>query len=226
MTTIITRLYSNAKKANSVVAALKKEHFTDSEITVIATGSKKDADAAAYKDDILAGGVAPDAADVYAGQVADGKALVVVRAPVGRAVDAQAVVDAHEPIDAGVENTDVYVSTQKGMSVMDKTSTPASDYAHRLMVSGDALPALSEQSFPFSSKFGFELLSDTPARAELSDDDMPLSSFFKMNMLSDREPNIELSDRKPNFDLSKQNPFPMSSMLGWKLLTEPKKKKK
>jgi hypothetical protein len=106
MTTILSRLYADREQADSVAADLKAEGYGARDMDVIAASEGASHDA--VRQDISKAGVAATAAGIYAGRVAGGNALVVVRAPFGKAQKAGNIMDAHGPMDAGVKTENAY----------------------------------------------------------------------------------------------------------------------
>lgn len=145
MTTIITRLYEDEKTAQPVVDALHEEGFPANTVMLISGG---DAEA-----QMTAADVAEDAAATYAAKVAEGNAVVVVRAPLtpfGAARRAMEIVDATPSIHVGIANDNVYLSDagRAGLSVM-------TDHPHMLL--SKSIRARQE---PVTALIGFPMLSE------------------------------------------------------------------
>ena len=105
MTTVITRLYEDMATARSAADALLNNGHDAGTVDIIAG-------AEGAEDRMKAARVNPDAAALYAPAVADGKALVVVRAPfapIGTARNAMKVVDRFASIKVGVADEDEYI---------------------------------------------------------------------------------------------------------------------
>lgn len=105
MTTVITRLYEDMATAQSAADALLNNGHDAGTVDIIAG-------AEGAEDRMKAARVNPDAAALYAPAVADGKALVVVRAPfapIGTARNAMKVVDRFASIKVGVADEDEYI---------------------------------------------------------------------------------------------------------------------
>ena len=106
MTTIVTRLYSDAKTAETAVTALKLQNHPDENIDTISSGS-------GAKAAMVAAQVPDESAAAYSKAMKSGNTLVVVRAPVvpfGAARNAIDTLDEFEAMDAGVQNENVYLS--------------------------------------------------------------------------------------------------------------------
>jgi hypothetical protein len=114
MTTIITRLYSDAATARGVASALMANGHDQDTIDVI---GKEGAGGAAER--MRAARVAPAAAAAYADAVAAGKALIVVRAPfapMGAARNAMKIVDRTPSIKVGVADENAYIRETPSMT--------------------------------------------------------------------------------------------------------------
>lgn len=134
MTTIITRLYPDAAKAESVADALKAGKIPGRDIDVISGAG----DHGSVKDRLTEAGVTEGNADAYAARIEGGNALVVVRAgfnPRGAALTARKIVDDHDPMDLGLEDENVYV--QKEMRDKAGLGIPKVLRDHPLMLSSD-----------------------------------------------------------------------------------------
>ncbi len=104
MTTIITRLYPNSAAAQAVAAALLQEGHSEDTIDVIAHDGASD-----LIDRLRAARVGPHNAAAYAPHIANGNALLVVRAgfnPVGAARNAMKITARHPSIDLGLADQD------------------------------------------------------------------------------------------------------------------------
>lgn len=105
MTTVISRLYADAKTAEQAVTALKLQNHPDDIIYTVAAGANAE-------QGMLAAGVADASAASYASAMKRGSAVVVVRAPVtpfGAARNAIDTLDQFDSVDAGVANQNVYL---------------------------------------------------------------------------------------------------------------------
>ncbi len=107
MTTIITRLYSDAAEASAVVAALVAGGHDKDDIRIIDGAAKAEA-ASAMK----AARVSDAAAAAYGRAMTPGQALLVVEAgfnPVGAARQAIKIVNRHPSINAGLDDEDGFI---------------------------------------------------------------------------------------------------------------------
>jgi len=107
MTTIITRLYPDVTAAQAVVAALTGSGHSASTIDVITREGP-----ASAADRMRAARVPSASAAAYAPAVAEGRALLVVRAPfapVGTARHAIKTVNRYPALSVGLEDEDVYI---------------------------------------------------------------------------------------------------------------------
>lgn len=110
MTTIITRLYSNTAAAQAAVNDLLGRGHSEDYIDIISQDGN-----GAVTDRMRSARVSSKAAAAYARPVAEGGALVVVRAPfnpVGAARHAIRVLDAHPSMNVGIDNENEYVREQ------------------------------------------------------------------------------------------------------------------
>lgn len=209
MSTIITRLYSSADKAKTVASRLKQEEYRDGDFDVIAKGRK--GSLKTLKADIAAAGVYPNAAAIYSERVAEGDVLVVVRAPIGQAVKARAIVDEVGSIDAGVKHTEVYkgTGTSSARLARQRHLPPLLPNQARIMTDD----GLIRSGTPFSSLFGIPLLTSGPTgKARLiTKRTTPFSSFFGMSLLARNSGRSQLMTR---------NTTPFSSLFGLPLLKE------
>lgn len=215
MTTIITRLYPSRKQATAVVNALKAEEFSDSDIDVITHTAKEDSkpDMSAIGDRIRAARVYPSAAAAYAGRVATGDALVVLRAPIGQSVRARSVIDRFPAIDAGVKHAEYYAGTSNQLSTRSsRRHLPELLHHNQKMMSGDSVPGLTRSSTPFSSMFGLPLLTGREGRKTrlITRRTTPFSSTLGLGLLVRQWPHARLVN----------NSTPFSSMFGLPTLTK------
>jgi hypothetical protein len=121
MTTIITRLYSDKAAAQTVVNALVSKGHHPSTIDIISGDS---GGTAAQR--MRNARVGAEASRAYAGPVAGGKALVVVRAPfapMGTALSAIRTVNAHPSIEVGLADEDVYIRDEPNVVRAGKVLT-------------------------------------------------------------------------------------------------------
>jgi hypothetical protein len=203
MTTIVTRLYATAEKADAAAASLRKAGFTSLPLGVVKPGGKGDAGLAA----IRALGVYEAAAKTYADRVKGGDSLVVVHAPFGKSYRAMEFMDAHEPINANVRYTEVYVPAkdppnwtekQRYLPILSNSDTlvlsdglmpPAVIRNHRPMnsVISNNKPKARLISGTFSDKFGIPLLTEWRAsKGKLLKTGTPFSTALGMPTLTDR----------------------------------------
>lgn len=115
MTTIITRLYSDAGTAGSVAKALLEGGLVPDTIDVITDEGAADRMRAAR--------VSKDAAAAYGKAMTGGRALLVVRAPfapIGTARRALRIVGQHPSIDVGLANEDEYIREEPRTETMNR----------------------------------------------------------------------------------------------------------
>jgi hypothetical protein len=137
MTTIVTRLYADAEKANAAAAALHKAGATKDSVGVVA-GSGKNFDATGA---IRALGVHEAAGATYAEHVKKGAALVVCHAPWKKSYKVAEVMDACGPIEAAVRHNAVHVPSREPVRKWAEKAPPVN------LLSGDTL-VLSDGLFP------------------------------------------------------------------------------
>lgn len=148
MATIITRLYKDAATAQAVVADLKAEEYADRNISVI-SGSDD------LENRMAAANVSDEAASVYAPMIKDGNSLVVVKALLGQARPAIAVVNRHPSIQTDLETENAYIPT----TVPPRDTKNLIMRDHPLMLTSRSQVAVNG---PFARRYGdfaFPLLS-------------------------------------------------------------------
>lgn len=207
MTTIITRLYPDRKHADIVAAALKADGIRHENIDVI---SKSPAKMSALNTQIRSAGVYQSAAVTYAGRVAGGEALLVVRAPVGQGLKATEIVNRYESIDAGVKHPDYYRGTTGNSTTVYRTSGTANLLdSNTTILTGRGI---IKDSTPFSSMFGMPLLtSGKTGRARLITKKTTwFSSMLGLGLLTHGERKTKLITGKTTW---------FSSMFGLPLLS-------
>ncbi|MBO6756093.1 MAG: hypothetical protein JJ902_07180 [Roseibium sp.] len=216
MTTIITRLYNDKRKASRVVSALKSEDYLERDIDVV-TGKDDpdDTDHSAIRGELRKAGVYPNAATIYAQKVAEGHALLVVRAPFGRSLRAIEITDSFQPIRTEVKHTEVFVGTRDKPRVYNDKYLPV--LLDDTIMTGRTTPGLIGSGTPLSSLFGFPLLTDGKNRTRLlTKNPFPLSSLFGLTLLTKGGSRTSLWTN---------NPFPFSSLFGLPLLLKKRSEK-
>lgn len=147
MTTVISRLYADAKTASAAVADLKKAGYKDSMVDMIKPGpSAAEAMAEAR--------VGKAAAAQYAQHLSGSNTLVVARAPFtpfGAANVAIDCVDAHQSINAGVADQNEYVREQPDNSKFLSVLTD-----HPKFLGHDLTPGYSEKYGLVTAAFGLK----------------------------------------------------------------------
>jgi hypothetical protein len=181
MTTIITRLYDSAERANSVAGALKKAGFPASTYDVITQTGKKSA-----LSQILAARVnAPDA-ELYAQNLSADRALLVVRAPFnpfGAARKAREIADGELAVDVGVPNENLYVREEPSPELFGAVLKD-----HPRFMSSDMVPGSGRYRGRFSEAFGIPLLSRRArSKSVYSERKLMLSEMLPFPVLLNRE---------------------------------------
>jgi len=199
MPTVITRLYPTESAAMRVVSALQEIDLGDRATDVVTAPADElaPADPADIQRRLRATGVYAKAAEIYAQKIAGGSALLVARAPFGRAVDALAVVDRFDSLDAGVAYREVYdrqlsapanvlrMSNRRRILAKNKTITGVSLSGGKNKPVLAAFPLIARRragkksvgsSKPVTARFGFPMLSRPPAKTSTSKTSTPFSS--------------------------------------------------
>lgn len=209
MTTIITRLYPNQAAAEEVVSALREAGYQEREFKMVAgpQNSEIRGDQLRLREQMQALGVYETASKLYADHAADGAALVVVEAGVGRAKQAIEIVESHSPINLGLATEDVF-QRQTSSSVIRQRRYGAGVLRNDpKFASGAMAPGLSRSSTPFSSALGLPLLSK-------KSDNRPL--------LTSGKPIIGMTTvikRGKSRSLLRENTTPFSSLFGMRLIS-------
>lgn len=146
MTTVVTRLYPDAKTAKSAVAALKEAGLADSQIDVIEKGG-----------DMAAAEVPEASAKAYAAKMDDSTRLVVARMglyPAGQARMAIRTMNGFASIDAGVANENAYVSHEPNPELFKNIDGAHSHFFFK------PEPGYSTKFGMISHRYGFGMLTD------------------------------------------------------------------
>lgn len=180
MTTIITRYYATADAAVAATAALADEDMRMDFVHRFIGG--------ASADDIARTGMYAAAAQAYAARLAEGGSLVVVRAPFGQSYFVKDILDAHHPIDSGVDYSEQYVESQPTHPERYNQYLPVLLDSDALILSGSLFPPVAND-WSFSKMFGMPLLSNKPSgRAKLlNDNSTPFSSALGLPLLIDKK---------------------------------------
>lgn len=190
MTTIITRLYQDEQTANEVAQTLLDHHFRAAMMDVIGPNGDPHAEMDTAR-------VPVSTREAYAERIAQGNALLVVRAPFGGAERAFLIVDQTASIDMGDMAQSSYVAEDMAAeyqtssiiagsprlmssamypSIKRGRSTIAMMFGKPLMRRRDK-PGLVRKHGHFSKKFWPQSLLDTkPRKLRVSSDSRP---FFE-----------------------------------------------
>jgi hypothetical protein len=244
-------MYSSQETAAAAVEALKDRGFSEASIHVVAppepmatTAEDGGPSAASVLPSIIAAGVTPSQAPIFAEGVHRGETLVVVHPLFGYAQAATTTLDEFEPIAAPLPEAEPAVaaaavaydnaaplSSALGIPVLSSDPTPLSTWLNWRTLKPDpesstVLENIRKQSgdaAPLSDKVGMPTLSQNIAPfsgmfgwALLSDNPAPLSTKWGWRQTSD-EP-APLSKRF-GWRTLLDNPAPLSSWLGWKTLS-------
>jgi hypothetical protein len=194
MTTVVSRLYSDAATADAVAEALRAEGHPDGHIDVIAGGKDK----AALAKRIREARVSEAAAAAYAAKLGEGKALVVARVPfmpLGAALNAIRTVDRFPSVDAGVADQNEYIREEPREDLLPSQSMSIFKGGRRFLT--DKVPpghlvltrknALRDKG-TISSRFGLKLLSDDkPRRSAMSGGGFMSTKFLPFPLLKPRK---------------------------------------
>ena len=164
MTTIITRLYPNAKAADAVVTALVNTGQNRRSIAVIAKDA--DADARPLEERLAEAGVGADAIAPYAKGVTGGGVLVVAKAPLGSGGAALRSVRKFAAVDVGVKNEERIdgAGTAPGKSAADLVFASSAALNHKRYLTEDMnAPSARRYGLVFTA-FGARPLSERRTR--------------------------------------------------------------
>lgn len=220
------RIYETEKGAKDAAARLQKAGFD--EVTVFLAGDSEGKEAETVRSAVSSGVLPERKVLICTRSLKEGRALVAVRAPFGKA--------------------------QEAVEIMESKGTVYSDLLRRYLPDNPAplsdglgLPTLSDfvsstgllpQDWNLSEKFGIRLLSKNQRGADssfgmktlsapkkswrssfgmplLSNNPAPLSSLFGMKTLTKDKPP---QDRSYGIPVLSKNPAPLSSFLGMKTL--------
>ncbi|TNF57766.1 MAG: hypothetical protein EP307_13280 [Rhodobacteraceae bacterium] len=176
MTTVVSRLYPDEATAQGVASALAKAGFPASTYDVITAG---DADA------IAAARVLAEDAALYASKLTDGRALLVVRAPVtpfGAARAAMQIADGAESIHVGAKAPNRHIEeVVKGELFLSILKD------HPLFLTSRMGPYASGNIGLFSQGMGWRLLSPHRETRSASSGWFSSTKFWPGKLLSDHK---------------------------------------
>ena len=211
MSTLITRLFANENTASQASEALVSDGFHKSSVRIIG-GSES-----AAREAMAAMGVDDAAADVYAGRIAGGNALVAMRAPFGMSGGAMATLEKFESIEVDMPQ-ESHISYQSDPDLEPPKIIPG----NKKFLTAEGSVGTSTS---FSEFFGMRLLSRKQGGSA-----KVRTSTMTGNTLSDKQGGkARVSSWTITSNLLKKpgkgksiirNPTPFSSALGWPTLTE------
>ncbi len=215
MTTIITRLYADEEAAKHAVSQLKEIGIIDRDLDLIChrVGLEGTPDRDALHKRIRDARVYATAAKIYTDHVAEGKALVVVRAPFKKGKPATDLLRSIGSIDAGVKYTELYVS-----QVSAKRGQPSRYRAGILtggpkFLTGPVLPGTINQREFVSSLLGLKTVIQKKRKSlPLTKSRKPISAMFNIPLL--------IRGGKKSSTIKTATPF--SSLFGLPLLVRRK----
>jgi hypothetical protein len=152
MTTIITRLYSDAATARSVAAMLEGRGHDQANIDIITKDGGESVEAR-----MKAARVQAASAAAYAPGLAKGHALLVMQAPfapIGTARDAIRAINRTPALDVGLANEDVYLREEPRLEISGKVqhgtvfymSNPHRRHGHGHILGSNPLLASKEKT--------------------------------------------------------------------------------
>jgi hypothetical protein len=113
MTTLVTRLYDSADRAQAAVKDLTSKGFRKDLASVVS-------DAASAAADLAAARVPADAAKLYADAVAKGGAVVAAQCPAGTSFKVRELLDSYGPKASGVAQEEVFLKTVDPLKVRER----------------------------------------------------------------------------------------------------------
>ncbi len=218
MTTVVSRLYADAKTADSVSKALRKNGHPDSNIDVISAGDS-DHDALALR--ITEARVSGAAAARYAERLEGDRRLLVVRVPfmpLGAAKNAIETVDRFESIGAGVAKQNEYLREEPSREYFARSVLKGSPLflttklgsGRRTPLSRDLEPKFGERIGLISARLGLPLLRDRPRRSAITG-----GGFMSTKLL----PFPLLKEKRRGLSVIRGGGTPFSTLLALPLLT-------
>jgi len=172
----IVGLFATAAQAADAIKKLTAEGFTPDLITLVdsSSGAGKDKIVAA----ITAGFVLLSHARVYADAIAQGRSLVIVRAPFSAGGKATKILAAFQPIDVGVEEpADRAALWDEAAPMSSALRIPT--LSKGLFSTFWTLPVITHKKV----RLPFPELTKSASNTQLSSNPTPLSSLFKLPTL-------------------------------------------
>jgi hypothetical protein len=212
MTTIITRLYAAEEQAVGAVSALKRK-FGEGEINLVTPTGSHEADIEGLA---VQGGVRRSDASVYAEKVRQGHSLVTVRAPWGFANEAIALLDAHGPVEAGVEQSEYHVVP------VSHEASPFSDWLGWAVLTKFKSPIVlkTDDPAPFSAYLKQPTLSKSQSSTKLLNDAAPFSERLGQPTLKDEKPFSKLAENDKSQVTLIKDPAPLSGFFHLQVISE------
>lgn len=200
----VVRLFETEQHAQSAVDHLIRRGFPSDTINFVKPSADASTSLESITDRIAAGHVLRAHAKVYAAGVHGGRSLVAVRAPFGRAVLAQDIMDTYSPVGSGLR--------------VRRDAFREWDDAAPLS-SGLSMTTLLKDPAPLSGAFGLgtKAFGGKPMFGSLTGPRFALSSMFGLPLLS--------RGGKPHFGSLASSRFALSSMIGLPLLTKSRRER-
>lgn len=201
MTTIVTRLYEDAKTAENVASDIRAmKSVPDDAVAVY--GEAKGKKASDLRKALMAARMTEDAAGKVQGMLTDGRTLVIAKAPWGTAAAVISKADGAGPVDMGM-GSDAYFSERMGASAASNLVPGGTKY-----LTSDG--PLSDGPTPLSSFFGWRTLSDR----------RPSTDILRRGDKAKIMPGKPLSDWKLGTKMITENTTVFSKRIGMSTLKE------
>jgi hypothetical protein len=193
----LTRIFDSSKNASAALAELQAKNFPD---VRLATGPASNGNGADPIGSITSAGFSSQEAELYAGSLKNGSALLSVGVSFGRGRQAEQILDRHGPSEPvpSVDRVEPKKSSDRvAASDEDAKAAPFSTLLRLPVLTnsrpttvtslGDQRPTfptgLLKPDFHVSKLFGLPLLTNPKARASLIDDPAPLSTWLGLPVL-------------------------------------------
>lgn len=216
MATLITRLYDTEKSATKAANYVVAAGVPDNDVSVVAAKGE----APATTNSLVDAGLTMGEAQSYVERIDVGAAMVVVRAPYGRALKTENALAGTKPIDQGFQRSTL---SDAGSMTLNKDRLLKGN--KRYLSSDRALP-LTDEGPIFSSRLGLKLLSDRMPKNALLDgskkifpgrtlSNWSLNSSVGNALMSGKYGWPTLSLSKPKVNLETENTTPFSNFMKW-----------
>lgn len=216
MATLITRLYDTEKSAAKAASSVIASGVPDHDVSVVAAKGE----ATATTGGLIDAGLTKGEAQGYVERIEGGAAMVIVRAPYGRALKTEKALAGTKPIDQGFQRSTLSDASSK---VLNKKQLLKGN--KRYLSSDRALP-LTNEGPVFSNRLGLKLLSDRKPKNVLLEGSKKIfpgktlsswsfNSSVGHSLISTKFGWPTLSFTRPRVNLETENTTPFSSFLKW-----------